>query len=480
MTRLYETGFIVLKHVNEGNATSNTSKRVRLRYTSTFTQRTIQMYQRRYFTLTLVLLLTLTTNAVLAADPLAIKSFRAAISACEQGLQSDAPKSRGSLLILQSLLSRYQRNKDAALAKEGSLKDSTSERYTGHFFVEKTFKEAYAICESDFVPKVSQAEAAITKQLEERQARQAEQKAVIDDLMKKVEAAQQQVTAAVQICTGFLRAPIPNMLQSAQYKEYQAAKAKALGIYPAIVKQFHDATYVDSVSGEEVNASKTVQSWFDYCEDMFENPPLAADKVGPPSPPAAEVAPAKKESGKKVKEEVSIPSEVPVKESGKKAKEEVSTPSETPSKTPAVTSKPAPAPKELDKKGQKEEVTIPTEEAPAEAAIPSKPAKETPSAKESEVPAAGTDEEKATDEELAKKEEAAQYQKALSQVRGDRLKTLEENQRVPEYVDDEDNDIQKANIWQYEDEKKCTTYTFKGDKLLKSKATPGECPLLDQ
>ncbi|OQW94863.1 MAG: hypothetical protein BWK79_04520 [Beggiatoa sp. IS2] len=440
------------------------------------------MYQKRYFTFILAVLTTLATSNLFAVDALAVKDFQAAISACEQGLQSEMPKSSGSLRVLQSSLSRYQRNKNSALTKDSVLKDSTSERYTGSFFVGKTFKEAYEICESVFVPKVSQAEAIVAKQLEERQARQAEQKAIIDELIKKVDASLEQVTSAINICTGFLRAPIPNMLQSPQYKEYQAAKAKALAIYPQVVKQFRDATYLDQTTGEETTASKTVQFWFDYCEDVFTTPATATEKVGPPSPPVDVPSTTEGKTTKPIS-----------KESVKKSKTETVVPPTNDEDTEVLpenaTTKPIapPIPKESVKKSKTEIVVPPTNEDDSEVSpksLPIKgetgeiPSKATPAKKEVE-PAPSADDDAAADEEYAK-EVAAEYQKALSQVHGDRLKVLQENKRVPEFVDDEDNDLQKANTWQYEDKAKCTAYSFKGDKLLKPKVTPGECPAFDQ
>ncbi len=67
------------------------------------------------------------------------------------------------------------------------------------------------------------------------------------------------------------------------------------------------------------------------------------------------------------------------------------------------------------------------------------------------------------------------YQAALKYFKGDRLKVLTDEKRVPDFVDNEDNDLKKSNVWQYEDEEKCTTYTFQSNKLTKSKTTPGEC-----
>jgi hypothetical protein len=68
-----------------------------------------------------------------------------------------------------------------------------------------------------------------------------------------------------------------------------------------------------------------------------------------------------------------------------------------------------------------------------------------------------------------------EYEMALKSFKGDRLNVLTHEKRFPEFVDDEDNDVQKSKIWQYEDDEKCTTYTFQGDKLIKSKTTRGEC-----
>jgi hypothetical protein len=71
-----------------------------------------------------------------------------------------------------------------------------------------------------------------------------------------------------------------------------------------------------------------------------------------------------------------------------------------------------------------------------------------------------------------------EYQKLLNAVEGDRQKILKDEKRLPDYINDEDNDYKKAEHWQYESEdgKKCTVYTFAKDGKATKKSVNGECP----
>jgi hypothetical protein len=45
-----------------------------------------------------------------------------------------------------------------------------------------------------------------------------------------------------------------------------------------------------------------------------------------------------------------------------------------------------------------------------------------------------------------------EYQKLLNATEGDRQKILKDEKRLPDYINDEDNDYKKADHWQYESE----------------------------
>ena len=74
----------------------------------------------------------------------------------------------------------------------------------------------------------------------------------------------------------------------------------------------------------------------------------------------------------------------------------------------------------------------------------------------------------------------AEYQAYLKQMKGDRKQILEKEGRIADFSDNEDNELDKANIWQYEHQEgeRCTTYSFKGDRLENIEEVDEECPPL--
>jgi len=348
-----------------------------------------------------ILMLALTVMIRVAhADELANKKFRSALAVCEKALQVEMPKSYGSLSRLNSLLKRYQRSRDEALAIDPSLKDSTEQHYKGDFFTDKAFIEAYRVCEGELADKVSQAEAQVKQRESDRKARQQEGLEQSNELMEKMDLAKGYVATAInQHCVSYLRAPtLKGEAVSPLYQQYQQAKQQAIETYPEIVKQFHQAVIIDPDSGDEQTVSKMVSSWFRYCDAKFTHQLENSEDSS-------------------VKETVTVPSET-----------------EGPMLPPSSST---------TAKG-------------ASKATPPVPQKE--------------------NKELDNGEEIdSEYQAALKSFKGDRLKVLNDEKRLPDFVNDEDNDLQKSSEWQYEDDKKCNTYVFQGDQLTKSKVTPGEC-----
>jgi hypothetical protein len=171
--------------------------------------------------------------------------------------------------------------------------------------------------------------------------------------------------------------------------------------------------------------SQSIKDWFNYCDAVFAhqtNASVPIPSISPASPTSmATVGP----------EGPTLPN----------------------SKSPAATS-PAPV-----------ENKVVSAEAPIENKVVSTEVKNKPTPPE----------ENATDEPDLKQEE---YQKTMSKSTDDRLKILKNEGRLPDYVNDEDGDYQKSNIWQYENEKQnqCNIYQFKDNQLLETKNLSGECP----
>jgi hypothetical protein len=404
--------------------------------------------------------------AVQAADnKLAVKKFEAALSNCEKGLQAELPKSSGSLKILQLLYKRYERDRDEALGLDASLKEAKHLRYTGKFFVERSFDDIFQSCERDFSAKIGQAESDVNTKEQNRRVKQKEQQPQVDALLKKLNSAMQHVAVAVnQHCVGYLRSPTPQII-AVVHKPYLAAKAAALDSYPDVVKQLHESVIIDPE--EERQVTKTVQAWFRYCDDAFKNPASinAVDKnpekapekpveaVSTPVPPApttpvvatpAEVKP--------VTPPAVAPANLP------SIEDEGPMPQPAPIVAPPAPVVPAPTTPAV--------VTPPVEVKPAAPVIPpATPAGANP------PPAAATPAETVDDPKV-------EYQKLVNAVEGDRQKILKDEKRLPDYINDEDNDYKKADHWQYESEdgNKCTVYIFAKDGKATKKPINGECP----
>lgn len=201
------------------------------------------------------------------SDQLALRNFKAAFKFCERGLQVEMPQSFGSLRVLQSLWRKYQTNRDNALNLDASLKENTTLKYNGNFLTNSTFAEAYRICEEDLPDKIAEAQEEIERKRTARRSRQKQQQALLEALLKKINASKEYVNLAVnQHCLKYLRnKTTPEKL----YQDYQAAKEKALNIYPDIVKRFHEATVVDPDFGDEEQVTRPIHAWFKYCDENF-------------------------------------------------------------------------------------------------------------------------------------------------------------------------------------------------------------------
>jgi len=390
-------------------------------------------------------------------EAVAINHFQAALNACDRGLESPMPKSRGSLRVLQSLLKRYYRNRDDALKLEPTLKDSEIHRFTGSFFTETTYSEAYRSCEDRLPNKIAQAEEEIAAKQEARQQRQQERAAEMKRVLAKIEAAKEQVTIAInQHCLSYLRSldseeALNEGVDSPLYPKYQAAQRKAFAIYPDILKQFHDVTLVDTELNEEQTETKTVDAWFAKCDEAFtadiKEELLLGDGETIDTTTMMEVL------------EEGIPTESDTADSTDPATAE-----EAPFTDPATVS---PATASTDLEGP----MMP----PRPAVTDTLPVEEAEPFVEEAVTSAIDDDELAEDQIFTEDEELAA---AINALQGGKRKTLQKEGRFPDYMDDEDFDLNKSKYWQYEadDGSRCTTYTFRGNDVIKTSTQGGECP----
>jgi hypothetical protein len=378
------------------------------------------MYFAHSLVVMTTLLLLLFNHSVIAANSQAVSYFESALTACDRGLKMRMPRSRGSLRILTSLWNRYQYNRDLALKYDKLVKDSVENFYNGKFLPQKiSFLEAFKLCETDFPEKVKKAETIVAQNIKERELKQQQQAVQRQDLIKNKEAAKREVVLAInEYCANRLNNPASPV--SSLQEKYLAAKQKALTIYPQIINQIHQATLLDMGTGKEANLSQSIQDWFNYCDAVFTHQTDASQ----PMPSISQLSP------------------VGMAMVGPEG------PTAPDSKSPAATTSPTP-PK-------------PTAAAKAEAKL------------EQPEEDATKPEDDVTEPDFAQEE----YQQVMSQSTADRLKVLKDEGRLPDYVNDDDSDYQKANLWQYENEEQnqCNTYKFAENKLVESKNLSGECP----
>jgi hypothetical protein len=362
----------------------------------------------------ITVLILLFNTSAMATNQQAILYFGFALTACDRGLQMKMPKSRGSLRVLKSLWKRYQYNRDIALKYDGTVKNISDHFYQGKSFSRKT----------SFLEAFKRCETDFPSKVNQAET-------MVTQNMKERELRQQQQEGQHQESMKNKEAAKREVVLAineycahrsnnsstpvaSSYENYLAAKQKALSIYPEIVNQIHQATLIDMGTGKETNLSQSIKDWFNYCDAVFAHQANA-------SVPTPSISPASPTSMATVGPEgPTLPN----------------------SKSPAAT---PPAP---------------IENKVVSAEVKNKP---TPL------------EENATDEPDLKQEE---YQKTMSKSTDDRLKILKNEGRLPDYVNDEDGDYQKSNIWQYENEKQnqCNLYQFKDNQLLETKNLSGECP----
>ena len=412
------------------------------------------MRLKHYLTLLLSMTLILSTHIVNAEDKLAIRNFQSALNACDRGLQMGMPKSPSSLRILKSQLKRYKRNRDRALTKDPSIKDSTIHTFSGNFLDEKTFSEAFLYCETALLEKVQQAEEKIAEQVEIRKQRQEQRRIVLEKLMTQIKAAKQHLAIAInQYCINYSRTPTGNI--ETIYQNYQAEKEKALAAHPNIIKHFYEVTIYDEEFGEEEVRNKTVNYWFEYCEEIF------AEGLQDSMPKPEEITTVTIENADAVEQVTQIEQEETVtmpadNEQGPTLPEEVATVEESDN-----------LPVDKDENAVIEEKEVAEKIEPAtKAEADSK--EDMPS--EEELPA---EDENVEEDYNAELEE--EYQALLDTAKDGRLEVLKLEQRLPDFVSDEDFDYIKSDQWMYENDNKCKIYEFNSETLVKTQENTGEC-----
>jgi hypothetical protein len=387
----------------------------------------------RIMSVVLVGLWTCSVSADEATQATARSKLHTAFTQCEKGLSAPLPKTAVSLRVLQRYYQKYEKYRDAALAITPDLPNAELS-YIGQFVGEKTYHDMHEYCESELAGKVSKAEEQVAQLAAKTQAKA---KARVD-LIQKLSAQSQAfaVMAVDKYCAPYVQteaAATPDAAFLAKLQQdseaYQNAKNQALKIYPGILQNKHENLMKDADTSKVGKVNKLFMQWFEYCENVF------AEQQNSGTEPAAA-------------EEATLPDET------------------NPGTEDAGT----------DDTGA-DTLPLPADEAEPDAETEATPPVETETADE-----APDDEEAAAvadDEATAGSDGADEEFQAMRQaLKADRLKTLEQEKRAPDYADNEDN-RNNAKTWMYENEEgtECRIYTFKKDHTLANKKVVKDvCP----
>jgi len=408
----------------------------------------------RIMSVVLVGLWTCSVSADEVTQAAARSKLHTAFTQCEKGLSAPLPKTAVSLRVLQRYYQKYEKYRDAALAITPDLPNAELS-YIGQFVGEKTYHDMHEYCESELAGKVSKAEEQVAQLAAKTQAKA---KARVD-LIQKL-SAQSQAFAAMAVdkyCAPYVQTEATATPDSAflaklqqDSEAYQNAKNQALKIYPGILQNKHENLMKDADTSKVSKVNKLFMQWFEYCENVF------VEQQNSGSNPADAAGDA-----------TAMPDEA---DTGADAGADTGT-----DETGADT---LPLPADEAEPDAGADAAPPAAAAETAAEAPTK----TPDEK-TEAPVTAADEE--ADAPVAGDEAAAEtggedeeFQAMRQALKADRLKTLEQEKRAPDYADNED-DRNNAKTWMYENEEgtECRIYTFKKDHTLANKKVVKDvCP----
>jgi len=450
------------------------------------------------------------SSTVWGLDTYTERKVRLAAVQCEHALAVKPPKTKLALRVLQRYFKKYVLYRDAASARDSGIWASEEQHPTGKRFVDKTYSEILAQCERELPRKLKAAETALLE-YQAKQTQITQQKE--QSQQKQRQQAMQHVKLAVsRYCQQYLRQPVPETLNEAakaqlnqDYAAYTNARKAALALSSDIQQLGFKSVVKGAQNQQFLPKEQSIREWFDYCEIVFaEHLSKTVEAEGPPVPvivntAEAEVEPIKpKEVTQDIESSVEQTSITFVKEEPQpkveiKLKEQ-----------PAAQTNKKPDTKSLvfgiDKASEKE--TTMTEETvelkneqPADEEVAPKPiVKDIAKANQTEEKrveeALLTEESETTESEkaIAEDEDAEEteevdeeYLAILKKAKADRTKILKKEKRLPEYLDEDQEDALASKEWFFEDYDKndnpsaCRIYVFSRNKLKEEDGYEGSC-----
>lgn len=398
------------------------------------------------------------------------RKIRLAVVQCEHALAVKPPRSQLALRVLQRYFKKYALYRDAAITRAPSVWDSDETHPTGERFLGKTYSEILPLCERELPKKLENAAQALLQY-------QAKQEAIAQQQAAAQQKAQQQALQQVKLAVGnycqqYLRKPVPAMLDEAaeaqlnqDYAAYHNARRAALALSSDIQQAEFQATVKGAQAQQFLPKKQTVREWFDYCELVFaEHLSKTVEAEGPPVPAVEKqlVAEVKPQTPPEIDKKVTIDAEKNVEKRNIAKQDEA-----------------AEVKQEIADTAQQIEDSV--EETEAELVEEAEPAIEEEA--EAELPAEDAIETNDADikDEEVDEEVDEEYLAAMKKAKGDRAKILKQEQRAPEYLDEDQEDILASKEWFFEDYDKndnptaCRIYIFSANKLEEKEDFKGAC-----
>ncbi len=432
------------------------------------------------------------SSAAWSLDAYTERNVRLAALQCEHALAVKPPKTALALRVLQRYFKKYALYRDAATARDPSVWASDEQHPSGKRFMDKAYSDILSHCEKTLPKKIEQAEQALL-QYQAKQEAAAQQKALAQQ--KAQQQAMQQVQIAIEnYCQTYLRTAPPDTLNAAteqqlnqDYAAYTHARKAALAL-SLDIQQAEFKSLVKGAQAQQLLAKKqTVRAWFEYCEIVFaDHLSKTVEAEGPPAPDSALIADTATIDAEVLAEAEAPKATATDKESTSIALlEEPSTPVEEQDKpiedaTESIETA-HPIAEETPDSASHTDETIADESIDTAAAEEEVLEEDTPEAAIEEEPEVDEmDEAEAVEDEAVNAVED-EYSAILAKAKTDRAKILKKERRVPEYLDEDQEDALASKEWFYEDYDKndnpsaCRIYVFSGHKLKEQESFKGSC-----
>jgi hypothetical protein len=404
------------------------------------------------------------------------------------------------LTVLQRYEKKYQRYKEAAIGVNAAITQST-QHYNGENLNGKSYREAVSLCDIELRTKIEKAEQ--TQAQKQQQLHQARLQQLQTEAQQQQFALAEALKGIRNYCFAYLTAPtLAHLSPNAEGKlsldraTYSMLRDKATEIWPDSLKSRHELSFTDAQDVAQTQ-EYSLSEWYHYCDKVFADYAVSLsamrikqkeqeDAILPDDDSALDEEPlddAELEDEGDFSEEDITEDDTALSDTEEDLTEDDAVLSDDDSGLDTIPVDDS-GDAHIDTVAQDDDAT--TEASETEVLEEDATVSETEVLEGEEMPLEGdTDAETNTDADADNNtdadtdaDSAAQWQALRAQVKGDRLKTLENMGRMPDYSDNDDA-IEKAKVWMFENAEtgRCEIYTFTTGDKLRSKRFRDECPL---